>query len=123
MVGKPFKKPFYTNLWFTCSLIIAISLNLLTIYNPFEWSYIYEQDTWVGAGEVEMPLVWKNKLMLLVLANSVATIIWEEMVVARAAKISNINRDRAQTLETSKLIKFKNDEDLISKTDNSSSML
>ena len=94
MVGKPFKKPFYTNFWFTFSIIVVLALNTLTIYNPFDWQYIYDQDSWVGAGEVPMPVAWKNKLMLLILGNSVATIIWEELVVRFTVKAWSNKRAR-----------------------------
>lgn len=95
MVGKPFRKPFYTNLWFTISFIVLLIINLLVTFNPFKWKIIY--NPYYG-GEWPFPnnSGWINKLFILVIINSICTLIWERVFVAYFSRKWKHHRDQKE---------------------------
>lgn len=78
VVGKPFRKPFYTNGAFTIALLVMVIVNVLFTYNPFEWEILYDYD--MGA-IAHIPMDWKNKIIMISIVNSIVTIMWEKIVV------------------------------------------
>ena len=78
IVGKPFRKPFYTNKWFTGSLVFLMVVNLILTYNPFNWRALYDKSYGIAA---DIPMEWRNYLMSLIIVNSVVTIVWEKFIV------------------------------------------
>jgi len=81
--GKPFKKPFYMNFWFTISLVVILVSSVLIVLDPFDWRFLYDTD-W--AMEVEFPMEWRCKLMGIIIGNSVLTVLWEKIGVAAMTK-------------------------------------
>jgi len=41
MVGKPFRQPFYDNFWYTIVIICLTLLNILMLFNPYNWQVLY----------------------------------------------------------------------------------
>jgi len=96
IVGKPFRQPFYTNFWFTLSLIVLLISNILVNFNPFKWRFI---DTEVTDNLVEFEPSWRNALFFISLFNCFVTAIWELLVVkyiATSWKNYRIRREKAQ---------------------------
>jgi len=80
IVGKPFRKPFYTNIWFTISIVGLFIVNLLLTYNPFNWA-IYDPELGI---EVAVPTDWIRKLTFLIIVNTIATMTCERFLVKYA---------------------------------------
>jgi cation-transporting ATPase 13A2 len=89
MVGKPFRKPFYTNFWFTFCVIFLTILNLILLFNPFNWQFLYPNADKDKADEpITMILSRKIKefnfqyvIFVIVLINTILTMVWERVVV------------------------------------------
>ena len=93
MVGKPFKKPFYSNIWFTSSWIALMIANFLLLFNPFEWEFLFDQEQW--AAEYPFPQSsWRSVIMLIILLNSVVTVIWELVVVGFVYNLWRTRREK-----------------------------
>jgi len=86
LVGKPFRKSFYTNLWFTGTLIVLLAFNLLVTYNP-GWGLFTAPYENIDNGSfslwatLDFPTYWRNKIVLFAAINAVCTIFWERVVV------------------------------------------
>jgi len=89
MVGKPFRKPFYTNFWFTACVVALTTLNLLLLFNPFTWEWIYPNANGDTADEPITMIIsrvihdnnFQYMLFIIVLINTVLTMVWERVVV------------------------------------------
>jgi len=79
IVGRPFRKPFYTNVWFSISLVVLMIVNLLLTYNPFNWA-MYDPELGI---EVEVPSDWIRKLTFIIIINSIATMACEHLLVKK----------------------------------------
>jgi len=112
LVGRPFRKPFYTNFWFTLSFICLLCINLLMTFNPLGWNFIFFQgqsdiDNDIAKYRAESPKIsadWRMKIFLLALANSFITIFWERIVVKITAtqwKQYRTNRDKQNRVSVS----------------------
>jgi len=94
MVGKPFRKPFYTNFWFTFCLVLLTVLNLLLLFNPFNWEWLYPAANGDRNDDpITMILSRKIKefnfqyvLFILILINVIMTMVWERVFVSYIAK-------------------------------------
>jgi len=94
MVGKPFRKPLYTNFWFTFCVIFLTILNLLMLFNPFDWQIFYEnKDPNATSQPITMILTRKINdlgfqytLFVIILINTIFTMIWERVVVVYVSK-------------------------------------
>ncbi len=78
-VGKPFRKPAWTNWWFTITFIVLLCINLTAVFNPWDWSLFYDQDFW----NLKVPITteWTNTLVIIIIINSFVTIAWESLGV------------------------------------------
>ena len=89
MVGKPFRKPFYTNFWFTFCLIALTICNLLLLFDPFDWQWLYPSADGIKENDpITMILTRKIKefgfqyvLFVLIVINIILTLVWERVVV------------------------------------------
>ncbi|KAL4462608.1 hypothetical protein ABPG74_000438 [Tetrahymena malaccensis] len=113
-IGKPFKKGFYTNIWFTICLVLItlLSLYILLLHDSFTTSFldIFEQ---VQLGDQlpvsEMPKPFLVVILGIACASSLVNILYEKYVVAKLALIFKNKKDqkRNQTLlEPFSKIKF-----------------
>lgn len=93
MVGRPFKKPFYTNLWFTCIWCAQILINFVMLYNPFDFGFITDIN-WEA--EVETRASWKNEILIIVVLNCTCTLIWERLIVKHVSILWKNYRDEKQ---------------------------
>lgn len=84
MVGKPFKKAFYTNFWFTTSLALLLIANFFATYNPFNWPFLADEkgDT---PSVYNFDTTWRHTLMIIIIFNSLLTLMWEFLVVKYVA--------------------------------------
>jgi len=78
-VGKPFRKPIWTNWWFTITFTVLFCINLIAVFNPWDWSLFYDQDFWNL--KVPIPTEWTNTLVIIIIINSFVTIAWESLGV------------------------------------------
>jgi len=88
MVGKPFRKPFYTNFWFTFCLILLTITNLLLLFNPFDWEWLYPSKYNDKHDPITMILSRKVKefnfeyvLFVIIIINTICTMVWERVIV------------------------------------------
>jgi len=94
MVGKPFRKPFYTNFWFTFCLIFLTITNLILLFNPFNWQWLYPAANGNPADDpITMILSPKIKefnfeyvLFVIIVINTILTMLWERVVVQYTSK-------------------------------------
>jgi len=96
IVGKPFRKPFYTNFWFTFSFIGLLGTNLLVTYNPFKWSFIDNQFT---DGDIEFSTQWRNIIIIIAAANCLVSLLWEGIVVPIVTTAGKNHREKKQKIE------------------------
>jgi len=105
LVGKPFRKSFYTNFFFTGSLILLVLLNLLITYNPFNWGFIYaphnnqDDGSFTINATLNFPTFYENTIVVIALINAAFTIFWERVVVKQVSlkwKQYRDSRDNAQ---------------------------
>jgi len=95
MVGKPFRQPLYTNFWFTFCVIFLTILNLVMLFNPFNWQMFYPStDPNATHQPITMILSRKIKefsfqytLFVVILLNTIVTMLWERVVVVYASKM------------------------------------
>jgi len=93
MVGKPFRKPLYTNFWFTFCVIFLTILNLIMLFNPFNWQLFYpNEDPNATHQPISMILTRQIKqfdfqytLFVIILINTIVTMLWERVVVVYMA--------------------------------------
>ncbi|EAR98784.2 E1-E2 ATPase family protein (macronuclear) [Tetrahymena thermophila SB210] len=104
-IGKPFKKEFYTNVWFTiCLVLISLcSLYILLLQDSFTTSFlnIFEQVQLDDNEPIsEMPRTFLVVILGIACASSLVNIIYEKYVVAKLAVIVKNKKDqsRSQTL-------------------------
>jgi len=89
MVGKPFRKPLYTNFWFTFCVIFLTILNLIMLFNPFNWQLFYQYEgPNTGHEPISMILSRQIKefnfqytLFVIIILNTILTMVWERVVV------------------------------------------
>jgi len=94
MVGKPFRKPFYTNFWYTIVIICLTILNLLMLFNPFNWQAFYPNANGDQNDEpISMILTRKIKefnfqytLFVIIVINCIFTCVWERIIVVYSSK-------------------------------------
>jgi cation-transporting ATPase 13A3/4/5 len=81
MVGKPFRKPFYTNWLFTMFLIVLTFFNLMLCLNPF--GATFWEDT--GESRVVSSQIYESgfstTIIVIAIINSVITLFWEWVAV------------------------------------------
>jgi len=89
MVGKPFRKPFYTNFWFTFCLVFLTIMNLILLFNPFNWQWLYPN---INGDRAEDPITmilsrkikefdFQYVLFVLIVINTICTMVWERVIV------------------------------------------
>jgi len=130
MVGKPFRESFYKNFYFTLSVVILFALNVLMTFNPFNWQFIYHQgenDPYIiYRSEVPLTKEWQNTIFVLSMINSVATLLWERIVVRTVSVRWKEYRDRKEKLRsvsiTARKVYFESnskthDQSIMTKTD------
>ena len=98
-VGEPFRKPFYTNKWFTGFLLLAMFSNFYITVMPFEW--VLELLSMV---KIQRRFL-QYYLLPLIVANSIATLVWESVFVKF---ITNKMFHRKQRTRKEKLAKLSN---------------
>jgi cation-transporting ATPase 13A3/4/5 len=106
MVGKPFRKPFYTNFWFTFCLILLTITNLLLLFNPFNWDWLYPSAEGKKHDPVTMILSRKIKefdfqyvLFVVIIINTIATMVWERVIVQVVSKKWKAYKKERKALE------------------------
>jgi len=93
MVGKPFRKSFYTNIYFTLSLAALLGINLIVTYNPFNFSFL--TDGTLDA-EVVFLLSWKNTIVIIAVVNGFVTLLWERLIVKTVSLSWKSHRDNKE---------------------------
>lgn len=83
LVGKPFRKSFYTNFYFTGILFLEYLACLCVTFNPFDWQFFYNQNTFAALFPIEMS--WRTEIFIIAVINSVCTLVWERVVVKYAS--------------------------------------
>jgi len=106
MVGKPFRKPFYTNFWFTFCLILLTITNLLLLFNPFNWEWLYPSQYNDQHDPVTMILSRKIKefdfqyvLFVIIVINTILTMVWERVIVQVVSKKWKAHKKEKKALE------------------------
>lgn len=74
LVGRPFRKSFYTNFTFTGYLVFYILFTAIILYNPYDWAII-DSITW------PIPLSWKNYIFIWAMINGAVTMLWDKVIV------------------------------------------
>mmetsp|Transcript_6387 Transcript_6387/g.5767 ORF Transcript_6387/g.5767 Transcript_6387/m.5767 type:complete len:119 (+) Transcript_6387:1576-1932(+) len=106
MVGKPFRTPFWTNCWFTISFLLLLTLNLLVTFNPFNWRIVWDP-FWGGEWPFPHGSNWHRKIFLIVVINSICTLLWERLVVTWVSvrwKAYRDKKEQAKIVEESKYV-------------------
>jgi cation-transporting ATPase 13A3/4/5 len=108
MVGKPFRKPFYTNFWFTFCVIFLTILNLILLFNPMNWEFLYANEndptkthepiTMIIARQIK-ELNFQYVIFVIVLINTCLTMIWERIVVTYTANWWKQHKKAKKALE------------------------
>lgn len=100
LVGRPFRKSFYTNTWFTTYFAIYMVFNIMMTFNPFDWTFMYNQVNW--AAEIPIPKFWQWYIFILAMINSAVTVFWERVVVKyvaiRSKEMYDVENNRRRTI-------------------------
>lgn len=99
LVGKPFRKSFYTNYFFTGILIFEYLAVLTVTFNPFNWQFFYGQTL-----QAMFPLnrSWEVTILIIGVVNATMTLLWERIIVKYVSLKWKDHRDHKeqQKLET-----------------------
>jgi len=102
-VGKPFRKSFYTNKYFTAALIANYIINLLVTFNPFNWQVLY------GAtldAEFPLEMSWRKTILAIAIVNGLVTIFWERIIVKQVSLRWKEHRDNKEGQKEDELSVF-----------------
>ena len=91
MVGRPFRKPFYTNAWFTIGFVLLMCANIITTLNPFNFEFMYDWN-----GETRLPNYWRNQILLFAAINGAITLFWERVIVKTVSIGWKNHRDKKE---------------------------
>jgi hypothetical protein len=79
LVGRPFRKSFYYNKWFTIYFVIYNFFNVIMNFNPFGWSII--TDKTYSAESIKFENTWRWTVFYIAMANGAVTLVWERVIV------------------------------------------
>jgi cation-transporting ATPase 13A3/4/5 len=79
LVGRPFRKSFYYNKWFTCYFVFYNFFNVIMNFNPFGWSFITNQT--YAAESPKFTETWRWTVFYIAMANGFVTLVWERVIV------------------------------------------
>ena len=96
IVGRPFRKPFYTNIWFTLSFIVLMLLNLIVTFDPFHFQFFYSED--FSAESSDVPSHWRLAIFIISVVNSIITVLWEVFVVSYVSTTWKEYRNKKERL-------------------------
>ncbi|EAR98781.2 E1-E2 ATPase family protein (macronuclear) [Tetrahymena thermophila SB210] len=103
-IGKPFKREFYTNKWFTISLflILICSLYILLLHDSFTTSFlnIFEQVKQKNAEPIsKMPYSFLLVILGVACASFIVNILYEKYVVVKLAIMFKNRKDEKRSKE------------------------
>ena len=81
-IGKPFRRPFYTNPFF------LVSVTVMVVYQMYIIAY---QDSWTMStfAILELPLNYRIWIIAMVLGNSICSYVFEKIIVVRFTRYWN----------------------------------
>ena len=94
MVGKPFRKSMWTNIWFTLAAICIFIFNAYLIWNPWNDEWLLDSNTGLSLIYSGIYRSGLNKTIFMIcMINGILTLIWERVVVSHVSIFWNKYKD------------------------------